>query len=80
MSDTLDHVRIFMVDQTAYEVVLSVPWEVMVNTLLTHGCIVTTDAFINRASIVRMMKFRPGITEIGPPAQILDFPTPKGNA
>lgn len=80
MNDTPDHVRIFMVDQTSFDAVLTVPWEVLCNMLLTHGCLVTSTAFINRQSIVRMVRFNPAITEIGPPAQIIDFPTPKGTA
>lgn len=79
MNDVLDRVRIFMIDQTSYEVILTVPWEVLTNMLLTHGCVITNDAFINRESIVRMMRYNPAV-HIQEGATVLEFPTPKGTA
>ena len=75
-----DRVRIFMVDSTAYEAVLNVAWEQFIHQLLTHGCVITNDALINRASIVRIMRFNPGVlVDTNQPGNIIDFPT-KGSA
>lgn len=77
-----EKVRITLINGTTVDADLTVPWEAFVYQLLANACIITSDAFINRASIAAIVRFDPENPrqDGAATATILDFPAPKGTA
>lgn len=54
----IEFVRIFISDGSYADARLVGPWEAFVHQLITHGCVVTSDTWINRSAIVKMLKMQ----------------------
>lgn len=71
-------VRIFIADGTHADMALTVPWEVLLHGLITQGFLCSSEVWVNRPSIVKIVLCDAPV-DYGAP-NVVSFPDPKGSA
>lgn len=81
-AETIEFVRVFITDGTYADARLPPAgnaWEAFIHQIVTNGCVITNDTFVNRSSIVKMLRMRAvGVPETM--GNLIAFPETKGSA
>jgi hypothetical protein len=72
-------VRIFISDGSYADAKLIGTWDAFVHQLVTHGCVITSNIWINRVSITKMVLMTTVDANFDAP-NVIAFPEPKGSA
>jgi hypothetical protein len=80
MTDTPARFRVFMIDNTAYDFYLTggLTFDMFITHLVANDFMATNDIFIQRDSIVKVMRIYEG--PVQPMGTVIPFPEPKGSA
>jgi len=74
-TQTVRFVRVFLADNSTFDVRLTFGWDAFVYALMTTGCVATDTVWANRSAIVKMVVLE---TQDGFNApNVLTFPEPK---